>query len=320
MKKLEILTLFVLGISLLASAKDVNVNCHAKDPAGKISKALALLNPLGPNSITVSGTCRDNVFMVGYDRLTLIAKAGATITDASGGQQWALIYVIDSRRISIQGFTLSGGNAGVACNDASLCRLSGNTIEGTLQRGVDINTSDLTFNGDTVEKNTGIEIYVSGSNVVGTNLTIQDNSSTGVIEGASTLVGVGWNVNNNGNDGVFVATNSHFQLVNSSVTSNAWNGIQVTDLADVSLEGDTVTANGYSGVRFGDQSLGYFDGGSYTGNGLTYALLDIGCYGKYIITHNLKGTTYGSTNCTSSVGTKKEGNPIGAQTNQPSVK
>jgi Right handed beta helix region len=319
MKRPEFLILCVLGISLLASAKDVSVNCHAKDATGKISKALALLNPVGPNSITVSGTCRDNVFMVGYDRLTLIAKPGATITDASGGQQWALIYVIDSRRISIQGFTLSGGNVGIACNDASLCRLSGNTIEGTLQRGVDINTSDLTFNGDTVEKNTGIGIYVSGSNVVGTNLTIQDNSSTGVIEGASTLVGDGWNVNNNGNDGVFVATNSHFQLVNSSVTSNAWNGIQVTDLADVSLEGDTVTANGYSGVRFGDQSLGYFDGGSYTGNGLTYALLDIGCYGKYIITHNLQGTTYGSTNCTSSVGTKKEGNRIGPR-NQPPVK
>jgi Periplasmic copper-binding protein (NosD) len=299
----------VLAMSLFARAKDVNVNCHPKDPAGKISKALGLLNPLGPNSITVSGTCRDNVFMVGYDRLSLIAKPGATITDASGGQQWALIYVVDSRRISIQGFTLSGGNAGIACNDASLCRLSGNIIEGTLQRGVDINTSDLTFNGDTVQNNAGIGIYVNASNVQGTNLVIQGNSGTGVTEGASTLVGDGWNVSNNGNDGVFVATNSHFQLVNSSVTSNAWNGIDVTDLADVSLEGDTVTANGYSGVRFGDQSLGYFDAGTYTGNGLTYALLDIGCYGNYIVTHNLQSITYGTTNCTSSVGAKKRGNP-----------
>jgi hypothetical protein len=76
---------------------------------------------------------------------------------------------------------------------------------------------------------------------------------------------------------------------------------------------------GYSGVRFGDQSLGYFDGGSYTGNGLTYALLDIGCYGKYIATENLQGTTYGSTNCTSSIRAKKEGNRIGPH-NQPPVK
>jgi Periplasmic copper-binding protein (NosD) len=309
MRGSQTLILGALTMSLLANAKDINVNCHAKDPAGKISKALGLLNPLGPNSITVSGTCRDNVFMVGYDRLTLIARPGATITDASGGQQWALIYVIDSRRISIQGFTLTGGNAGIACNDASLCRLSGNTIEGTLQRGVDINQSDLTFNGDTVEENTAIGIYVNASNVSGTNVTIQGNNATGVVESASTLVGNSWNVSNNGNDGIFVATNSHFQLVNSSVTSNAWNGIDVTDLADVSLEGDTVSANGYSGVRFGDQSLGYFDGGSYTGNGLTYALLDIGCYGNYIVTHNLQGTTYGTTNCVPSAGGKKRDGP-----------
>ena len=299
--------LFVAVLSpALANATNAHVNCNIPGPAGKIMHTLKLLDPAGPNTITVSGTCKENLFIQGYDRLSLIAKPGAVIKDASGGVQWAEIYVTDSQRILIHGFTISGGNAGIACNDASLCRLSGNTIEGTLQRGVDINTSVLTFQGDIIQNNTNIGVSVNESIVTGNELTVQSNGGAGVIEGAGTLTGVSWTARNNGNDGIFVATNSHFQLVNSTVSTNAFNGIFVTDLADVSLENDAITGNGYSGVRIGDDALAYFSGGTYTGNSQTYNLLDVGCYGQNTLGKNLSSVTYNTTNCAAPAGDAKK--------------
>jgi hypothetical protein len=60
--------------------------CNASTPSGTISNILRTLNPIGPNAITISGTCRDNLIIDGFDRLSLIAKPGAAIIDGSGGQ------------------------------------------------------------------------------------------------------------------------------------------------------------------------------------------------------------------------------------------
>ena len=43
---------------------------------------LKIVNPAGPNTLTVSGACNENVEIYAFNRLTLVAKTGATITDA----------------------------------------------------------------------------------------------------------------------------------------------------------------------------------------------------------------------------------------------
>ncbi len=290
MKRTLLAVVVLILCPLMAKAATVPVNCNLPSPLGKIGNVLKMLNPAGPNTITVSGTCRENLFIKGFDRLTLIAKPGAVLTDASGGQEWAVVNVVDSRRISIQGFTITGGNAGVSCSDFSLCRFSGNTFQGASQRGVDINDSDATFSGDVIQNN-GDGLYINASHVQASNLIIQGNS-TGVSAGGSRLVGTGWSVHNNTQNGVFVNTSSNFQLIDSNVFSNGGNGITVTALTNISMENDTVTGNGFFGVWFGDESVGFFVGGNYRGN----ANVDISCGGQYSLANNIAGI-YGTTDC-----------------------
>ena len=46
------------------------------------------------------------------DRLTLITKKGASITDRSNGNL-AVVDIEDSHSVTLQGFTINGGSAGV---------------------------------------------------------------------------------------------------------------------------------------------------------------------------------------------------------------
>ena len=286
--------LLLVCLPLFANAANVTVNCNLPAPLGKINIALKYMNPAGPNTITVIGTCKENVYIQGFDRLTLIAKPGAVITDASGGQQWAVVYISDSRRISIQGFTISGGNVGVRCENFSFCRFSGNTFTGTAQRGVDINDSDATFSGDIFQNNSGQGIFAQSSHFTAAYLTLQNNQS-GTFIMWSTVIGNNWTVSNNAQDGIFVAA-TNFQLIDSNVYGNAWNGIDAVDLSDLSLPNDTVTGNGYDGVYIGDTTKVAFNGGRYTGNGLVWGAPDIGCGEHYALADGIAGI-YGNTNC-----------------------
>jgi hypothetical protein len=104
-----------LALALAGTAVDaatLTVDCSRPGPTGRIGSTLALLNPTGPNTVNVVGTCRENVVVRGFDRLVLAAQEGAAIEDASGGQE-PVLYVIDSRRIEIRGFRITGGFRGV---------------------------------------------------------------------------------------------------------------------------------------------------------------------------------------------------------------
>jgi hypothetical protein len=72
--------------SQCAQATNLSLNC---DNHGSIRAALHVLattNPQGPNTITVLGSCKGNFVIRGMDRLTLITKTGASITDRSNGR------------------------------------------------------------------------------------------------------------------------------------------------------------------------------------------------------------------------------------------
>ncbi len=281
-------------LTLSAQATNLQVHCGGKYGITKISSALRIIDPAGPNTLTVSGTCKENVVIVGFDRLNLIANPGAVLTDASGGQQWAVLYIADSRRVSIQGFTISGGNVGVSCSDYSLCRFSGNTFTGTSQRGVDINNSEVSFSGDVIQNNLSQGIFAQNSHITGSYVTLNHNGSGAFIMWGSVVIN-NWNASNNAQDAIFIAA-TNFQLIDSNVFSNGWNGINATDLADVNLSNDTVTGNGYSGGLVGDTSIVGFNGGSYTGNGWAFGAPDISCGGHYALAKGIEGV-YGTTDC-----------------------
>src|SRR5450759_2602091 len=112
-----------------AQAANLTVNCDKKEKIHKAVKLLADTNPQGPNTVTVVGSCRENILIKSMDRLTLITRKGASITDRSNGTL-AVVDIEDSRSVTVQGFAINGGAQGILCNTASVCYLTGNTIQG----------------------------------------------------------------------------------------------------------------------------------------------------------------------------------------------
>jgi hypothetical protein len=109
------LILFVgIGIaSQSAQAANLNVNCDKKETISKALQLSAKTNPQGPNRVTVSGDCNENIVIQSMDRLTLITENGGSIMDRSGGTR-AVVDIEDSQRVTLKGFTINGG-ARVSC-------------------------------------------------------------------------------------------------------------------------------------------------------------------------------------------------------------
>src|SRR6266581_3941239 len=68
-----------------AQNNQIAITCGDQPGNQSISGVLARLDPTQAHTLRVSGTCKENVLIQSFDRLTLIANPGATISDASGG-------------------------------------------------------------------------------------------------------------------------------------------------------------------------------------------------------------------------------------------
>lgn len=295
MKRLLCISWVFLLFPLLVSAATLDVNCDLPGKAGKISETLRQLDPAGPNVVTIHGTCRENVTINGFDRLTLRAAPGAVMTDASGGEQWAVLLINNSQRIKIRGFHVSGGQVGIVCINGSKCDFANNTMEGQSQNGFSINDSEAIFDGDTVRNAEGPGILINRSKAQINQITSEHNG-TGVTINAGTVVGENVNANYNKQAGIFVSSTSHLQLINSTVTNNLQNGIQATSVTTLSLINDTVTNNTFSGVWLSDMTTAFFAGGTYVNNGVPGSV-QVECAPFYTVVSNLPGGT--STNCLS---------------------
>src|SRR3981081_722825 len=194
------------------------------------------------------------------DRLTLITKTGASITDRSKGNL-AVLDVEDSRTVTLQGFTIKGGAAGASCSTASICYLTGNTIQAA---GVSVTSGSRAFLESNVIQNRGGR----GSTVIGNSLMFSSNDV----------------FQDNGGQGVAVIGGSHFEASNSNFLNNVVGveaflnstirfhggtisgsvcpsptpfcgyGVVLLGGAQASFANMTITANGGSGIHLEDGS------------------------------------------------------------------
>lgn len=294
MRKTLLCAISVLIISAAAQAVTATVDCN-RGPLGKISTFLKVMNPQGPNTLKISGTCRENIAVNSFDRLTLIANPGAVLQDTSNGEQ-PVVSIYDSRRVSIQGFTISGGYTGVACNDGSLCRLTGNTIKGGVRAGVEFNRSNGSLSGDVLQDNGSYGLVVGASIVTASGLTVQGTAGSGIgVENSGYLVADGVNVQNNQAIGIFVNGHSDLFLINSTVSNNTYDGITVITQSAMSVVQVTVTNNSGSGVGIDGLSIvDFYGGGNFYANGSGE---DIWCGPQYGVAWNLANAQYGNTTC-----------------------
>ena len=254
----------------------LKVDCSHKSPwtYPTINAALKKLNPQGPNTVTVSGTCNDNVLIQGFDRLTLISTTGAIINDASSGGSF-VVEIEDSRSATVQGFTVNGGLDGLVCGSASVCYFTGNTVQAAVgQEGVAVSNGSIAYlTNNVIQKNAQRGLTVNeGSQVFSTTDTFQSNGDSGVVANSGAYFSGGNSIiENNANDGVVATDHSTLRLISCIVSGNIGNGVTVQRGSDARFDSYsgpvTVIANSGSGVLVRDLSFGFFGpGGNITGN------------------------------------------------------
>ncbi len=294
-----------------AQARTLRVNCDAQggeDTLTTIGGALKLLNPEGPNTLNVSGSCHENIVIQSFGRLTLNAVGGASINDASGGSGF-VVDIEDSTDVVLQGFTINGGDIGVVCDDFSVCRFKNNIIQGandTNANGdgwaVQIANSRANFDGDILQNNAGRGLTVlGGSTVRAINVTVSNNGLAGVFVGfGSFVVADPANIQNNAT-GVRVLNHATFRLLAGSITGNRGIGVEVGDASEAifqSLNGPiNISNNGGNGVQINNLSFAGFNhfgsSLSVTGNGTAY---DVQCNPQFSATRGVAATG-ARTNC-----------------------
>ena len=296
------LALFLLvsigAASQHAQAVNLSVNCDKHESIRKALRLLATSNPQGPNKITVSGSCKGNFVIQGMDRLTLITKTGASITDRSNGNL-AVVDVEDSQRVTLQGFTIIGGAQAIQCSTASLCYLTGNTIQGPGRFGVNVVRGSRAFLESNVIQNWARGAFITGAQVFSSNDVFQGNGGSGIAAlAASYFESVNSNFLNNG-DGI--EAGGTVTLVGGLISGNSGDGVRLLS-GKVVFQGPTITGNGNVGVHLEDGAFAGFLAANITGN---LSGLDIDCAPQFPITRFIDRTG-GITNCVEPAASKSQ--------------
>ena len=222
----------VVGAILLlpgsARAADVNVDCNA---GGSINGALAGLDLVGPHTITVTGTCAEQVAILSRARVTIQAPEGETATINGGGG--IALLVSRSHNIVFRRLAITGGFFGLLLEQGSQAEVESSTIENN-QFGV------FAFASST--------LFVSSTNV-------RDNGVSGATAVAGSMMALApeVTVEHNG-QGVAITDTSAAGVFNSTIQNNAGFGIVLTRASNLILGGNTIVGNGAAGVRVSQTS------------------------------------------------------------------
>lgn len=288
--------LLVMGSA--AQAGTLWVNCGGNAGFNTIGAALKFLGApvAGPSTINVSGACHENVVIHSIDRLTLTAINGASISDPSGGNL-STVTIDDSRDVAINGFTINGGADAIDCQDGSVCRLNGNTIQGAVNGyGVGVFFSQLFLDGGMLQSNgTGLAV-INGANARATNVSIQNNAN-GIEIRTQSFVNTTATITGNTSTGVFVHEGGTLSCPGCQITGNGDIGMILRRNSSARLyNGFAVTGNTGGGILLTEESSAYFASvGTVTGNA---GGKDVTCGPSYttarFATTNIGG---GTTNC-----------------------
>lgn len=170
-------------------AANVDVNCNKGQTIGA---ALAQLNPHGPNTVNVRGTCAEVVDIGHFERLTLRGKGAAVIAAPLDVSKWSLV-IHNSREILVRALTVgSVGGISADLSDCLDCQIHDSTMEGHTS----VDASRVLFMRDTFRANGGfaaVAIYDSSlANIV--NCSVEPGSEPtagGVLAATGSSVQVG---------------------------------------------------------------------------------------------------------------------------------
>jgi Right handed beta helix region len=277
-------TLFLLpGVG---RAANVTVGC----PGGSggtypsINAALAAIGQIGPSTITVTGTCDENVTLVNARSLTIMAGTGGA--KVVGPKDSDVFDIFLSQDIRLQGLEIIGvpptnpntAGGGVFVTDTSEVHLVACNVHDNQGGGVFSDTGSLVFINHTQIHN----------NTPGDGLDVLDNSSADVV--ASAIENNGLAVT--GGVGVFVSNGSSVVIRQRNfIQNNGDIGILAQTLSNVRFQSgvagrfSTVSGHGVDGIFVTRDSTLQLNGVNtqvVTGNG-SACPLDPTCGGIYAV-------------------------------------
>jgi len=182
----------------MGRAANLQVVCPGGGPGAysSINAALSAIDPHGPNTITVSGTCVENIFIFQHERLTIQAAPGQTATIIAADPSNIVLQTFESTGILLIGLVFQGGSTGVLLNQGS----------------------NVTMVNCTMQQNSGDGLDMQmASTLVMENSTLQDNQGNGMSAGVGSNATMATNPNErirvlrNGGDGIDV-DGSFFQV------------------------------------------------------------------------------------------------------------
>lgn len=317
--------LFVFIIPGTGRAANLQVVCPGGGPGAysSINAALSTLDLQGPHTITVSGTCHENVAVTERDRLTIQAVAGqyATIENAAAPAATTL-YIAGSHNIFLDHLIIGGGAPAMYVSASSGdIHMQNCTVQNSLNDGLDIDMeSMLLIENSTIKNNSGAGIFISNQSqlTMGTyptqRILITGNGFGGPGNGTDGLNIDGSNVQVNfgvltvdGNQGAGISMEGgRLQLYGGEADSpdviqNNHTGLRINDAASATLwsafqihnNGSTgISVNGASSITFyatidskGKDAVTTIDGHSTVGLTLSQSS-SAQIYGAHIIRNN----------------------------------
>jgi hypothetical protein len=275
--------LVVISASLAASpvsAADLTVNCPGGGPGAypSITAALnAITNNAGPNSISVSGTCTENVFIFNQNNLNIHNAPGsaAVITNAASPAQ-ITVQLLGSRLVTFNGLSIQGGNPGLFVNQGSDLQIFNSVIENNVGSGaIVLIKSDLNLGDSCIIRNNGANGLVVGDSslvVVMSPIQIVSNNAAGVNAFSSGYIKFqstgGHTIKGNGGTGILAGPDGHVFLQSTLptvISNNGGDGLAFQQGSTGRIDGqNTIQNNGVLGVRVESSTVTFF--GDSTGN------------------------------------------------------
>lgn len=253
-------------LAVPAHAANVTVGC----PGGSgtypsINAALAAIGVIGPSTITVTGTCNENVTLVDASAITIVApvpggagSGGATIIGPQDTDVFDISNSLDINllNLEIRGNAASSFGGGVSMSPSSVASIAHCNIHDNKDFGVSVDSGSQVFLRHTMIQN----------NSPGDGLDVTTDSSADVF--FATIQNNGLPVT--GGVGVFVQNRSGviFRQQNS-ILNNGDVGVFAADLCRVNFQTGvpafftTIQGHGVNGIQVAAQSIVRLGGGQH---------------------------------------------------------
>ncbi len=181
-----------------AGAADLTVDC---DLGESLQAAVDSLDFAGPNSITLTGTCTENVQIEGRRNLLIAAPDGQTATLQAADSTLATLRLIAAQNILLRRLVIRGGRWGILAGRASETLLSECTLENNVE-GMFIIDNSLAglVDGTAVRNNgTGLSAATNASFIIREGVIIENNTGLAVqLFSAAAAIVNGNTIRNNG--------------------------------------------------------------------------------------------------------------------------